>query len=207
MNNEVNNNTNNELNVKSNNSSKIMVVVLAILLIGALGFICYDKFINNEKPPVPTPVPTTPTNTTEKNDSLTILNKLELTTENQSIQVGGNTFNVRIPSENKGGLYINNSLVREYGYGVDHVYVTDDFAFFTLHGQFDSAIEYAIDSNGNEIKLQVGNYYIHDIRLDNGLIVGKGMDAVEALDENSNAVEKELVVKYENGVITITSKN
>ena len=57
MNNEVNNNTNNELNVKSNNNSKIMVVVLAVLLIGALGFICYDKFINKEKPPVPIPTP------------------------------------------------------------------------------------------------------------------------------------------------------
>lgn len=57
MNNEVSNNSNNELNVKSNNNSKIIIVILAILLIGALGFICYDKFINKEKPPVPTPTP------------------------------------------------------------------------------------------------------------------------------------------------------
>ena len=55
MNNEVSNNSNNELNVKSNNNSKIIIVILAVLLIGALGFICYDKFINKEKPPVPTP--------------------------------------------------------------------------------------------------------------------------------------------------------
>ncbi len=57
MNNEVSNNSNNELNVKSNNNSKIIIVILVILLIGALGFICYDKFINKEKPPVPTPTP------------------------------------------------------------------------------------------------------------------------------------------------------
>ena len=55
MNNEVSNNSNNELNVKSNNNSKLIIVILAVLLIGALGFICYDKFINKEKPPVPTP--------------------------------------------------------------------------------------------------------------------------------------------------------
>ena len=67
MNNEVSNNSNNELNVKSNNNSKIIIVILAILLIGALGFICYDKFINKEKPPVPTP---SPSPTTDKDDTI-----------------------------------------------------------------------------------------------------------------------------------------
>ena len=73
MNNEVNNNVNDELNVKSNNNSKIIIIILVVLLICALGFICYDKFINKEKPPVPTPSPSPtiePTNNEEEQDDL-----------------------------------------------------------------------------------------------------------------------------------------
>ena len=55
---EEKNNVNNESNVKQNNGSKVIIAVLAVLLIGALGFICYDKFINKEKIPVPAPTPT-----------------------------------------------------------------------------------------------------------------------------------------------------
>ena len=65
MDNNLNNNFNNELNAKSNNYSKLITACLAILLIGAIGFICYDKFINTEKPPVPTPTPTS----TDTNDN------------------------------------------------------------------------------------------------------------------------------------------
>ena len=71
MNNEVNNNVNDELNVKSNNNSKIIIIILVVLLICALGFICYDKFINKEKPPVPTPSPSPtiePINNEEEDD-------------------------------------------------------------------------------------------------------------------------------------------
>ena len=67
--------SNSEINGKKNNSTKIIIVVLSVLLIGALGFICYDKFINKEKSPVPpstsisTPAPSTTTNSTDS-DSL-----------------------------------------------------------------------------------------------------------------------------------------
>ena len=67
-------------------------------------------------------------------------------------------------------------------------------------------IDYAIDSNGKEINVENNNYYIHDIHLDNGLIVGKGMTVTDALDEDSNAAEVELIVKYENNKITVTKK-
>ena len=66
---------------KSNNS-KIIIVILVVLLVGALGFICYDKFFNKEKPPVPTPTPSpTASPVTTNNDTLTTLNKVILTTE------------------------------------------------------------------------------------------------------------------------------
>ena len=71
MNNEANNN---ELNVKSNNRSKIIIAILAILLVGALGFICYDKFINKEKPPVP--VNDNNDNVVEVVDEITRLNRI-----------------------------------------------------------------------------------------------------------------------------------
>ena len=204
MNNEVNNNFNNELNVKPSNNSKIIIVILVILLIGALGFICYDKFINKEKPPVPTSTPT-PTPTIDKSITVERLDTIKLTTVNQNIKIGNNNYSVRINSEDDYNLYINDSLISS-DFAVDTVYTIDNFAFFTFYGKFDSSIYYAIDSNGKEIKVEDNNYYIHDIHLDNGLIVGKGMTVTDALDEDSNTTEVELVVKYENNTITVTKK-
>lgn len=60
---------NNFVNEKNNNS-KIIIAVLVTLLVVALGFICYDKFINKEKPPVPTqtepPKPSNEENSTKE---------------------------------------------------------------------------------------------------------------------------------------------
>ena len=49
---------NNNVVVEKNNNSKIIIAVLVTLLVVALGFICYDKFINKEELPVPTVTPT-----------------------------------------------------------------------------------------------------------------------------------------------------
>ena len=222
MNNEVNNVNQNNLNSENNLSnenkkgySKIIIIVLVVLLVGALGFICYDKFINKEKPPVPTPTPTsTPTPTpTTKNDALTILKTIQLTNKNQSISISGKVYNIRIDksveTDVAGSLYINDVAVLNNDgseLAVATVYVTDNYAFFAGHGQFEICIEYAIDSEGKQIKVEDNNYYIHDIHLDNGLIVGKGMTVTDALDEDSNAAEVELIVKYENNKITVTKK-
>ena len=56
MNDEMNNVNiqNNVTNKRNNGSSKIVMAILTVLLIGAVGFICYDKFFNTEKPPEPT---------------------------------------------------------------------------------------------------------------------------------------------------------
>ena len=204
---------NNNVVTEKNNNSKIIIVILVVLLIGALGFICYDKFINKEKPPVPTPS-TTP-EPTDNNKSITTLKEVKLTPENQTITIGNNNLNIRIESESDYSLYINDSLVQDNHtfnetdntlyFSSNTVYVTDNYAFFIGYGQFDM-IDYAIDSNGKEINVENNNYYIHDIHLDNGLIVGKGMTVTDALDEDSNAAEAELIVKYENNKITVTKK-
>ena len=95
---EENNNINNELNNSSSNYSKIMIDTLAILLIGALGFIIYDKFINKEKPPVPTPTPTTiptPTNN-ESTDEITTLKEISIPNSDEEVNVDFNGKNYLI---------------------------------------------------------------------------------------------------------------
>ena len=61
---------NNDQKDKKDSGKVGIIVALIILLASAVGFICYDKFINTEKPPVPTPTPTVspspvPTDNTE----------------------------------------------------------------------------------------------------------------------------------------------
>ena len=133
MNNEVNNNVNNELNAKSNNYSKLTIAILAILLICSLGFICYDKFINREKPPVPTPTATPGDNDVKANK----LDKYELTNDNQTITFGNNAYTVLSQLE-AGYLYINNKEILDVdgnNVSAHTAYITDDFMFFVGGGQ------------------------------------------------------------------------
>ena len=217
MNNEVSNNSNNELNVKSNNNSKLIIVILAVLLIGALGFICYDKFINKEKPPVPTPTPLPTSKNTYVADNT--LQNIVLSSENQTVIINGNTINVRINVDDtdehdiEGQLYINDVAIADYVTAAN-VYVASDFMFFIGYEQavegyaerYDKHITYAIDYNGNIININ-DNYYVmcDNIRLENGEILVTGIRASDS--SHYNNVPTELVIKYENRNLSVFPKN
>ena len=205
MNNEFNNNVNNELNIKSNNSSKIIIAILAILLIGALGYICYDKFIDNEKTPVPTPTPTA-------SSEIVGVKEITVTKENQQVKVGNNTLNIKQCDGEflEDALCINDKPKYKNGVENDYIavqkmYVADNFIFFTGYGQFYEWINYAVDENGNEIKVKENDYSFNGAHFENGEIVTSGVDMIKTLNE-----EKEefitLVIKYENDMVTIEPK-
>lgn len=205
MNNEVNNGTNNELNIKSNNGSKVIIAILAILLVGALTFICYDKFINKEESPVPTPTPTA-------SSEVLGVKEITLTKENQQVKVGNNTLNIKqcdsefyedalcINDKPKYKDDVENNYILAY-----KMYVADKFIFFTGNGQFYEWINYAVDENGNEIKVKENDYSFKGAHYENGEIVTSGVDMIKSLNE-----EKEefitLVIKYENDMVTIEPK-
>ena len=209
MNNEANNN---ELNVKSNNSSKIIIAILAILLVGALGFICYDKFINNEKPPVSIP--------TDEGAKTIKLDKIELTNDNQTTTLGNNTYTVLSQLE-AGYLYINNEAILDSdgnNISAHSAYITDDFMFFVGNGQsysesgemYQEYITYAIDVNGDRISINndshliVDSFYpLRNIRVENGEIIADGLRFSDA----DNYTLTKLVIKNENNMVTIVPKN
>ena len=225
---EDNLNTNNEINGGKTNNNNIIIIVLTILLVGALGFICYDKFINTEKPPVPTPVPTPSVNPTPTGtDNLEIIEikegdfkEIQLTESNKIINIGNKSFNIRIEkmgdSDVAGPLYIDDVAITDkddLNVHAAYAYVTNDFIFFIGYGQsfyvenetYQEYITYAIDSNGDKINLSEHQYQLRDIHLESDEIVATGVNALDALEDK--ATPTKLVIKFENNTITVMPKN
>ena len=215
MNNEVSNNSNNELNVKSNNNSKIIIVILAILLIAALGFICYDKFINKEEPPVPTPVPMiTPSPTST--DSIKVENTIvidetiklkEISIPNSDEEINldyiGHNYLIQIKD---GNLFINNEQIIDSNndpVSAQTIYVTNQYILFTAVAQDLSVASYAIDKDGNKINIVDNNYQIHNLVSEGNYIKAKG-HIFCGLD--GYCPDKDLIIKYENNTITVMKK-
>ena len=223
---EEKNNVNNESNVKQNNGSKVIIAVLAVLLIGALGFICYDKFINKEKPPVPTltpmptptssPVPTDNINTNIIEASVGEVKSVELTNKNQTIKFGNNLLQLRV-DDNYGNneyitykLFINDKLIEKRSYGeneheiyVNYAFVTNKFVLFTGIYQAPYTLSYAIDANGNEIKIDDDSLYagVKDIHYEGDSIIATTYPIGDV-----DYYEKTVIIKYENNSIKIVPK-
>ncbi len=216
MNNEVSNDSNNELNVKSNGNSKIIIVILTILLIGALGFIIYDKFINIEKPPVSTPMPTassSPTSIASPEDANTIviddtikLKEIAIPNYNEEINIdyNGNNYLIQIK---EGHLFINNKQILNLNndpISAQTIYVTNKYILFTEVAQDGESISYAINKNGNEIIVEDNNYQIHDIKVSDDNLEASG-HIFCGLD--GDCPDKDLIIQYDNNTITISPKN
>ena len=206
---EDNNNANNELEVKSNNSSKIIIVILAVLLVGALGFICYDKFINKEKPPIPTPIPSNNNESNTDDNEIKYLKSLDLTDENQTIQIGGKSFKLHVEDFDEydpGKLFINDTLIKENefdGILAEIVYYTNEFAFFVAKGQSNNYyISYAIDRYGNKLDIKGDSYQMEGFKLNNGIITATGAICCDATETTDSKI-KTLSINYVNNSIIV----
>ena len=192
--------------VKRNSRNKLIVVILSIFLIGALGFICYDKFINNEKPPVPTPTPV-PSNDVDK-DKITALKKVTITDVDQIVNIGEKEFKIKKETTVDGSFLLIDNDIRNIGemdtVYADFAYATNKFIFFTIIGQDGELISYAIDSTGKEITINDNKYQMQDIKLVDGNLEASG-HIFCGLD--GDCPDKELQIKYENNIITVLPKN
>ncbi len=200
---------------------KMIMIILVCLLVGIIVIICNNKSNNAEKPPVPKSTaevlidtPTVPKPTSEvlidtptDNNGYTTLEMVKLVNENRNVIIGDNVFTVFNKLESKYVFINDKEIYDENGKNVsaDLLYIIDNFAFFTRTDQVETII-YAIDSNGNKIKVQDNGYYIREVRLEDGLVVCNGMKIADAVNGKGSATEKELVIKYENNVVTIEPK-
>ena len=195
---------NNELN--NNSRNKLIIVILGVVLVGALGFICYDKFINNEKPPIPTPV-VIPSNDVDK-DKITTLKKVTITDIDQIVNIGEKEFKIRKETTIDGSFLLIDNDIRNIGdmetVYADFAYATNKFMFFTIIGQDGELISYAIDSTGKEITFNDNKYQMQDIKLVDGNLEASG-HIFCGLD--GDCPDKKLQIKYENNAITVLPKN
>ena len=214
---------NGDLSGKSNNSVKIIIILIVALLIGVLGFICYDKFINKEKPPVPTPTPIS-TSSTDGNESgsekITTLKRIQLTDVDQIANVDGKEFKIKKEITVDGAYLLIDDAIQyvediETAYA-EYAYVTDKYIIFTVNAQEGETIAYAIDKNGNSISIDDVNkdenekgedkqvYQIHDLKIVDDNLQASG-HVFCGLDGDCQDID--LILKYENNTITVLPKN
>ena len=121
-----------------NNNKNIIIIVLVLIILGLVGFIVYDKFIQKDIKLEPgtnmqekdcncpkceecqkcdnnsTPAPS---NLGEK---VTSIKKLSLTTSNQVIKIGGKSYKIRI--DNDGVLIVDDKEISAHGYPFSPLY-------------------------------------------------------------------------------------
>lgn len=215
MNNEVNNNANNELEVKSNNSSKLIIASLAILLIGALGFIIYDKILKKEETKECFKNECQCEKCDNTNNSLgekiSSLKKIIPTTSNQIVKIGKKEYKVR--RDDKYNLLINDEYIYDengFEIGIDangnsHLYLTDKFMFNTGSGQMDEHLDYAIDENGKINVINDKYIQMKDFKVVDGYLHATG--CFTKFDEEAHELYceyKDVIIKYIDNTLVVT---
>jgi hypothetical protein len=89
----------------------------------------------------------------------------------------------------------------------DYAFVTNQYILFVSFGQCDGWISYAIDSKGNELKIDSDSYQMHDIRVEwkngNANVVATGNDCMKAVNSEDDTTQK-LFITYKNNTITVS---
>lgn len=208
-------------NQQKSNSNKAIIIVLVLIIIGLLGFIVYDKFIQEDTK--------SESGTQEKEcncpkcdecekcessstqctcsassclgEKITSFKKIELTDKNQEIKIGKKTYKVR---KNKDGvLYVNdeNPLFNDEYYP-DYVYLTDKFAIFTNGAQFKEHIGYALSENGS-IVVNNNNSQMENFKMIDGYLHAYGGEIYSG-EYDLGIKEGDLIIKYIDNTLIVT---
>lgn len=198
---------NNNVNEKVKTSEKFrmtFIVILLLLIIVPVGFICYDKFFNIEKPPVPTPIPTNDIVV----DKINSLSRIDVNETDQVVNVDGKEYKIKREITVDGAfLLIDDSVIEVAGETTvyaDNAYVTDKFIIFTMAAQDGEMISYIMDKEGNEVTYNDNEYQMHDFILVDGVLHASG-HVFCGLD--GDCPDKDLIIKYNNNEIIVSPNN
>lgn len=179
----------------------IPVLVFALVLIAALVvlYFCNNKGKsentkgNNDKPSI--------------NEKITTVSKITIKDTDQVVKIGEKEFKIRKETNVDGSfLLINDKTINTDDGGTiyaDTAYVTNKFIIFTVIGQELDDIVYAIDQDGNKIKIEDNKYQIHDLKVVNEHLQASG-HIFCGLDKDCKDVDLDII--YENNKIIVTPK-
>ena len=196
--------------LNQNNNSKIIITVMALIIIGLVGYIIYTKFIQKSDNLEPKTDNTQEQECNCSNSSasclgekITGLKKIDLTTTNQDIKIGEKTFKIRKDSE--GALYVNDQKINVEGsdFWPSNVYVTNKYLFATIVGQFYEGIWYAIGEEG-EIGVNVhSEYTMQNFKVVDGYLHATG-GKVYSTGYDLDVDMKDLLIKYIDNTLIVT---
>lgn len=204
-----------------NNNKNIIIIALVLIILGLVGFIAYDKFIQNEiKSETGTNIQGKDCNCpkceeckkcdnnstpapSNFGENVTSIKKLSLTTSNQVIKIGGKSYKIRL--DNEGVLIVDDKEISAHGYPFSplNVYLTDKFLFATISGQYKETLSYAISEKGiidiNDNDSQMDNFRIVDgyLHADGGTVQFGG-DEIDWKEGN-------LIITFINNTLTVSS--
>ncbi len=165
-----------------NSSKKIVFILLALIVVGLLGYLVYDKLIKKEcscgSDTQEKKCDCVKEATSDKDEAIKSIKELTLTTENQEITIGKKTYKVK---KIDGNLYIDDEkvVVNGNGFTADHVYLTNKYMFVTIIGQFDENIVYAINEKGS-MTINDKGFTMHNFKVVDGNLHATGGKVNEA---------------------------
>ena len=213
-------------NQQNSSSNKAIIIVLVLIILGLLGFMVYDKFLQKDTKPgtntqekdcncpkceecqkceeCPKCTNNSTTTTSNLGEKVTSIKKLSLSTSNQVIKIGEKSYKIRINDEGELIVDDNKALsVHGDSFSPFTVYLTDKFLFATIDGQYKETIYYALGENGkisiNDNDSQMDNFRIVDgyLRADGG--------AVQSGGQEISWKEENLIIKFIDNKLVVTS--
>ena len=200
---------NNNVVTEKNNNSKLIIVILVILLIGALGFICYDKFINKEKPPVPTPtpIPTNEENSEKKEigklyelngiDKITLPNGKALNITTEEVEVtddAGEKYNREVAVFLIDNVKVNRTIDNDY-IGEDAVFAYKDYVLAISSLPCGSEVSLAFTYDGKVIPVEE-KYHNLDYNTEGGNCQELGIATDTFKEKDGKLVVNDAYLKY-----------
>ena len=212
-----NKNLNNQVNQNNNGNNKVLIVAMALIIVGLVGYIVYTKFIqksdnsgfktdstqeqdrknsngNNE-------TDNSSNNKQQTNDSqITKLERYELSKNDREFTIGNKKIKIKATNNN---VYVDNKVATYYGVNAS-VYITNKFILIVDSAQIDSYPK-AVNENGQIIDVtgikSTPSRLIENLRIDNGKLIATrsnetnveaGSTVVEFVYEGNQIVVNEI---------------
>ena len=196
------------LKLKRENEKKTSVIIILLFTMVLMLLLILLYFFNNKNVESNTDKGNSNSNQdTVVVHKITSVSKITINDTDQVVNVGDKKFIIKNETNVDGSFLLIDNKTQNTDDGgtvyADNAYVTNKFIIFTVIGQEWDDIVYAIDQDGNKLKIEGSNYQIHDLKVVNEHLQASG-HIFCGLDEDCPDVDLDIV--YEDNKIIVTPK-
>lgn len=152
-------------------------------------------------------------NNSNYGEKISSLKEIKLTDKNQTFKIGKKEVKIRTGKDDDyGKLYVDDELITystiypmnsdDDAVRIDHLYITDRFAFATFIGQFGEELFFAFDGK-NEMSVNNNYWQFDTFKIKDGHLHATGM--MDCFDGSKNCKDNvDLIIKYIDNTLIVT---